>query len=91
MSKESGKPAPAGVGEAQPKGKAKATFPRSKGAELQEALGHLEYFKNQSWALTFASAQIAKDLHLCESETVKWTARAAKLEEMTTNEHENNN
>ena len=63
-------------------GKAKATFPRSKGAELQEALGHLEYFKNQSWALTFASAQIAKDLRLCESETAKWTARAAKLKEM---------
>ena len=63
-------------------GKAKVAFPRPKAAELQEALGHLEYFKNQSWALTFAFNQIAKDLRLCESETAKWIARAAKLKEM---------
>jgi len=81
-SKNPGKPAPAGGDVAQPKGKAKVAFPRPKASELMEALGHLEYFKNQSWALTFASAQTAKDLRLCESETVKWTARAAKLEEM---------
>jgi hypothetical protein len=79
--KNPGKPTPAGGGEAKPKGKAKVAFPRSPGDELQEALGHLEYFKNQSWALTFAFDQITKDLRLCESETAKWTARAAKLED----------
>ncbi len=87
--KNASKAALADVGEAQ--GKAKTTFPCSPGDELLEALGHLEYFKNQSWALTFALNQITKDLRLCESETAKWAARAAKLEEMTTNEHENNN
>ena len=73
---------PAGGGELQ-EGKAKVAFPRPKAAELQEALGHLEYFKNQSWALTFALNQITKDLRLCESEVIKWTARIKKLKEMT--------
>ena len=73
---------PAGGGELQ-EGKAKVAFPRSPGDELQEALGHLEYFKNQSWALTFALNQITKDLRLCESEVIKWTARIKKLKEMT--------
>ena len=80
--KNPGKPTPAGGGELQ-EGKAKVAFPRPKAAELQEALGHLEYFKNQSWALTFALNQITKDLRLCESEVIKWTARIKKLKEMT--------
>jgi hypothetical protein len=43
VSKKSSKPTPAGVGQAQPKGK--VTFPRAKASELQEARNHLIYFK----------------------------------------------
>lgn len=54
-------------------------FPRPKSDELQEALGHYEYFKNQLTAVEFAMKRMADDRRLCEKEKAKWEKRIEKL------------
>ena len=81
-SKNPGKPAPAGVGEAQPKAKAKTAFPRSKTSEIQEALNHLTYFKELLTAQEFALKRLDTNRQICTKNIHVWTARIEKMQEM---------
>ena len=49
-------------------------------AELQEALGHLEYFKRTALALDQAMKVMAKDLQVCRKNEQIWEKRIVKLE-----------
>jgi len=77
--KKASKAAPAGVGEAQPKGK--VAFPRSKASELQEALNHLTYFKEMLTAQEAALRRLDVNRHICAKNLKVWTARIEKLQE----------
>jgi len=55
------------------------TFPRQKSEELQEALGHLEFFKSQIGAIEFALKRLGDDRRLCEKEVTRWEKRIEKL------------
>ena len=50
-------------------------------AELQEALGHLEYFKRTALALDQAMKVMAKDLQVCKKNELIWEKRIEKLQE----------
>jgi len=50
-------------------------------AELQEALGHLEYFKRTALALNQAMKVMAKDLQVCRKNEQIWEKRIAKRQE----------
>ena len=50
-------------------------------AELQEALGHLEYFKRTSLALDQAMKVMEKDLQVCRKNEQIWEKRIAKMQE----------
>jgi len=50
-------------------------------AELQEALGHLEYFKRTALALDQAMKVMAKDLQVCRKNELIWEKRIAKMQE----------
>ena len=49
-------------------------------AELQEAFGHLEYFKRTALALDQAMKVMAKDLQVCKKNEQIWEKRIEKLE-----------
>ena len=49
--------------------------------ELQEALGHLEYFKRTALALDQAMKVMAKDLQVCKKNELIWEKRIEKLQE----------
>lgn len=48
-------------------------------AELQEALGHLEYFKRTALALDQAMKVMANDLKVCRKNEQIWEKRIAKI------------
>jgi len=50
-------------------------------AELQEALGQLEYFKRTALALDQAMKVMAKDLQVCKKNELIWEKRIAKMQE----------
>jgi hypothetical protein len=50
-------------------------------AELQEAFGHLEYFKRTALALDQAMKVMAKDLQVCKKNEQIWEKRIEKLQE----------
>ena len=50
-------------------------------AKLQEALGHLEYFKRTALALDQAMKVMAKDLQVCKKNELIWEKRIEKLQE----------
>jgi len=50
-------------------------------AELQEALGHLEYFKRTALALDQAVKAMEKDLQVCKKNELIWEKRIAKMQE----------
>jgi len=50
-------------------------------AELQEALGHLEYFKRTAQALDQARRAIEKDLQVCRKNEQIWEKRIEKMQE----------
>jgi len=50
-------------------------------AELQEALGHLEYFKRTALALDQAMKVMEKDLQVCKKNEQIWEKRIEKLQE----------
>ena len=50
-------------------------------AELQEALGHLEYFKRTALALDQAMKVMANDLQVCKKNEQIWEKRIAKMQE----------
>jgi hypothetical protein len=50
-------------------------------AELQEALGHLEYFKRTGQALDQAMKAMEKDLQVCKKNEQIWEKRIEKLQE----------
>ena len=50
-------------------------------AELQEALGHLEYFRRTGLALDQALKVMAKDLQVCKKNELIWEKRIAKMQE----------
>jgi len=50
-------------------------------AELQEALGHLEYFKRTGLALDQAMKVMANDLRVCKKNEQIWEKRIAKMQE----------
>jgi len=50
-------------------------------AELQEALGHLEYFKRTALALDQAMKVMANDLQVCRKNEQIWEKRIAKMQE----------
>ena len=50
-------------------------------AELQEALGHLEYFKRTALALDQAMKVMTKDLQVCKKNELIWEKRIAKMQE----------
>ena len=50
-------------------------------AELQEAFGHLEYFKRTALALDQAMKVMAKDLQVCKKNELIWEKRIEKLQE----------
>ena len=50
-------------------------------AELQEALGHLEYFKRTGLALDQAMKVMANDLQVCKKNKQIWEKRIAKMQE----------
>jgi len=50
-------------------------------AELQEALGHLEYFKRTALALNQAMKVMAKDLQVCKKNELIWEKRIEKMQE----------
>ena len=52
-------------------------------AELQEALGHLEYFKRTAQALDQAMKAMEKDLQVCRKNEQIWEKRIAKMQEKT--------
>jgi hypothetical protein len=54
-------------------------FPRKKSDELQEALGHLEYFRSQVGAIEFALKRLGDDRRLCEKGKAKWEKRIETL------------
>ena len=76
MGKKSGKPL-VGAGVAQ----TKATFPRSKADERQEALNHLTYFKEMLAAQEAALKRLDLNRHICAKNVNLWTARIEKMEE----------
>jgi len=49
--------------------------------ELQEAFGHLEYFKRTAQALDQAMKAMAKDLQVCRKNEQIWEKRIAKMQE----------
>ena len=49
--------------------------------ELQEALGHLEYFRRTGLALDQAMKAMAKDLQVCKKNEQIWEKRIAKMQE----------
>lgn len=49
-------------------------------SELEEALGHLNYFRYQKIALEAAMRRIAEDLRICAKEIKRWEGRIEKLE-----------
>lgn len=49
--------------------------------ELQEALGHLEYFKRTGLALDQAMKTMEKDLQVCKKNELIWEKRIAKMQE----------
>ncbi len=55
--------------------------PAKRQAELQEALGHLEYFKRTALALDQAMKVMAKDLQVCKKNELIWEKRIEKLQE----------
>ena len=50
-------------------------------AELQEAFGHLEYFKRTAQALDQAMKAMEKDLQVCKKNEQIWEKRIAKMQE----------
>ena len=50
-------------------------------AELQEALGHLEYFKRTTLALDQAMKVMAKDLQVCKKNEQIWEKRIEQMQE----------
>ena len=50
-------------------------------AELQEAFGHLEYFKRTALALEQAMKSMEKDLRGCKKNELIWEKRIEKLQE----------
>jgi hypothetical protein len=52
-------------------------------AELQEALGHLEYFKRTGLALDQAMKAMATDLQVCKKNKQIWEKRIEKMQEKT--------
>jgi hypothetical protein len=50
-------------------------------AELQEALGHLEYFKRTALALDQAIKTMEKDLKVCRKNEQIWEKRIEKMQE----------
>jgi len=50
-------------------------------AELQEAFGHLEYFKRTGSALDQAMKTMDKDLRVCKKNERIWEKRIAKMQE----------
>ena len=50
-------------------------------AELQEALGHLEYFKRIALALDQAMKVMANDLQVCKKNEHIWEKRIEKMQE----------
>jgi len=50
-------------------------------AELQEALGHLEYFKRTGLAIDQAMKAMANDLRVCRKNEQIWEKRIAKMQE----------
>jgi len=51
----------------------------AKASELEEALGHLNYFRTQKAALEFAMRRMTEDLRICTKEIKRWEARIEKL------------
>jgi hypothetical protein len=49
--------------------------------ELQEALGHLEYFKRTALALDQALKTMEKDLQVCRKNEQIWEKRIEKMQE----------
>jgi len=49
--------------------------------ELQDALGHLEYFKRTAMALDQAMKAMAKDLQVCKKNELIWEKRIVKMQE----------
>ena len=49
--------------------------------ELQEALGHFEYFKRTALALDQAMKVMEKDLQVCKKNEQIWVKRIEKLQE----------
>ena len=49
--------------------------------ELQEALGHLEYFRRTGLALDQAMKAMEKDLQVCKKNEQIWEKRIAKMQE----------
>jgi hypothetical protein len=50
-------------------------------AELQEALGHLEYFRRTALALDQALKTMEKDLQVCKKNEQIWEKRIEKMQE----------
>ena len=50
-------------------------------AELQEAFGHLEYFKRTALALDQAMKVMEKDLKVCRKNEQIWEKRIEKMQE----------
>jgi hypothetical protein len=50
-------------------------------AELQEALGHLEYFRRTALALDQAMKTMEKDLQVCKKNEQIWEKRIEKMQE----------
>jgi hypothetical protein len=48
-------------------------------SELEEAHGHLNYFRTQKAALEFAMRRMTEDLRICTKEIKRWEARIEKL------------
>ena len=72
--KKSSRSAPAGRGEVQPNGKAKAktAFPRPKVAELLEARGHLTYFQELLVAQEAAIKRLDVNRQICAKNIQVW-------------------
>ena len=62
--------------------KCKPVFPRSKASELQEALGHLTYFKEMLAAQESALRRLDVNKKICAKNVQLWTTRIEKMQGM---------